>query len=205
MIGSNNTPMSMFRGVGTGSGPSMYDIGYNGSPGGAVSNALRATIDKYHSNLAAQQEHQNKIGEIQAQSQASFGNETNLIDYKNKSEAARLATINANNAAQPNSGIRTVNVGGRKVYLQDYTDEHGLHVSKEVQPAPLLTIQNMVAQKMNDSGVSTLPDNSPNIIQQGANGSTTTPIQQIRVKQNATGQTGTINASEFDPSQYTRI
>lgn len=62
MIGASSSPMSMFGGVGTGSGPSMYEIGYNGSPGGAVSNALRATIDKYHATLASQQDQQNKIG-----------------------------------------------------------------------------------------------------------------------------------------------
>lgn len=62
MIGAANSPMSQFRGVGSGDGPSMYDIGYNGSPGGAVSNALKMTIDRYHQNLAAQQEQTNKLG-----------------------------------------------------------------------------------------------------------------------------------------------
>lgn len=81
MIGAKSSPLSMFTGGNSG-GPSMYEIGYNAGPGGAVSNALRGTIDKYHANLAMQQEQVNKMAQIQASSGADLNKEKALIDYR---------------------------------------------------------------------------------------------------------------------------
>lgn len=146
MIGANNSPLNQFSP--NSSGPSMYEIGLNGGPGGAVSNALRQTIDRYHSNLDAQQEQASRMAQIAASSQAALGNERSMVDYKNTAELNKTASINALNKTLPNSGLRTVDVGGRTVYLQDQADDSGRVVTKEVQPAPLMTMDQILAQKM---------------------------------------------------------
>lgn len=207
MIGAANSPMSMFTGGGGDAFQQGMMIGNTNSPASTVADALKNVVDRYHQNLAAQQEHQNKLEEINAQGNAGFGKDAALINYRNTAEMNKMKSINDANSSQPNSGIRTVDVGGRKVYLQDYLDENGRRVSKEIQPAPLLTLQNLVAQNM-QGNMNVIPDQGgQNMIQQGASGATTGDQTgaTIRVKKNSTGETGTINAGEYDPSQYTRI
>jgi hypothetical protein len=50
-------------------GPSMYEIGYNSGPGGNIANAIKGTIDKYHSTIASQQAQQDKMGLIKYEDQ----------------------------------------------------------------------------------------------------------------------------------------
>lgn len=82
MIGASNSPLNAF--VPTNSGPSMYDIGLNSGPAGAISNALRTVAEQYNAHIAAQQEQQNALDLAQGKGAIDLGNEKSLFDYKQK-------------------------------------------------------------------------------------------------------------------------
>lgn len=152
MINSMQSPMSGFKlnlgGVG---GPSMYEIGYNSSPGGSVANVIRNTIDKYHANLTAQQEQNYKLAQIKAQGDIGFGNDVRMYDYKQAAEQAAAQKIAELNNQLPNSGVRKVSVDGRDVFLQDRYDDKGVLSSHDVSPASLPTLENFAAQQAIES------------------------------------------------------
>lgn len=65
-------PLNQFNVQPNSGGRSMYDIGYASGPGGNVAAALAGTIDKYHQNIAAQQENENKRGLMKYENQLKF-------------------------------------------------------------------------------------------------------------------------------------
>lgn len=168
MIGAKSSPLTMFSG-GSSSGPSMYDIGYNGSAGGAVSNAIRSTIDRYHSELASQQEQSNKLAQIQATSGAELGKDKSLIDYKRQFAAQDPDAAGPFTQVDPATGksfIRSTSVdpgtGMNKVSWAP--------VSINAPEDPVKTIESLALQptiarmKAESTG-------QPNAIQQGAGAS----------------------------------
>ena len=57
-----NSALRGFEGIGT--GPSMYQIGYQGGPGGNIADAMKYTLDKYEATRMAGIEQQNKLEQI---------------------------------------------------------------------------------------------------------------------------------------------
>lgn len=64
--------------------PSMYDIGMQGGPGGAISQALQQTIDRYHQVLQASTENQYRLGQIK-EKYGQLGQ--NRLDYESAKSA----------------------------------------------------------------------------------------------------------------------
>ena len=167
MIGQANSPMSKFTGVGTGSGPSMYEIGYNGSPGGAISNALRATIDRYHATLDAQQQQAAKMAEMQAQGQATLGNEKAIFDYKRQNAQPDPDAAGPFTQVDPKTGKAFV----RSTTYDAATGQNKVGWSPVSPNAP----ENIKQEVMNEAMrpiLDQMRGTQPNVIQQGAGIST---------------------------------
>lgn len=174
MIGVNNSPLNMFTG-GSSNGPSMYQIGYAGGPGGGINAALNSTIDRYHANLDAQNEQTNKLAQIQASSGADLGKEKALIDYKRQNIPADPDTkgpqiikdpttgkfFYANHT--PDSATGQMKVAWTPVTNSPPTDEKKIFENNLYGP-----LNNPPASPI--PGVQAAPAVAPNIIQQGANG-----------------------------------
>lgn len=209
MLGSANSPLSMFNGGGGSAFQAALAQGTG--PASALADALKGTVDRYHQVLNSQQDQVNKLAQIQAETSGGLDKEKSLIDYKNSAEQAKADAINAANKSLPNNGLRRAVVDGRSVFLQDKVGSSGIMEPNVVQPAPYPTMDQIVGQKAQAAMDAA---SSPNIIQQGASGavadatgaqSSTEAQTPIRVKLNASGQTGTIPANEYDPNIYTRI
>jgi hypothetical protein len=123
MIGSNNSPMSRFRGIGNGSGPSMYEIGYRGSPGGSVADALHSTIAKYDAHRSAQQEQTNKLALLKEQYGMMGDNSIALADAKRK---AAMPDPSVGQMFDPNKlENNIVTVGGVTMYREPVRNSYG--------------------------------------------------------------------------------
>lgn len=206
MIGVNNSPLNMFTGGGNDAFNRGMVIGDANSPFSPVAAAFKDTLDKYNAHLDAQQQQAYKLDQIQAEGTAGLGKEQAIIDYKNNAETKKAAAINTANATMPNSGVREVNIDGRKVFLKDSVNNSGINESSAIQPAPHLTMDQLIEQKVQDQMAPNPVATAP--IQQGAGGAvadSTGAQNLIRVKNIASGLTGTVPANEYDPSIYAKI
>jgi hypothetical protein len=65
-----------FEGIGGGgafgASPSMYQIGYQGGPGGNIADAMKYTLDKYDAARAGSVEQANKLEQIGATADAGY-------------------------------------------------------------------------------------------------------------------------------------
>lgn len=207
MIGASSSPLSMFT-TRSDNGPSMYQIGYQGGPGGGINAALNATIDRYHSVLDQQNQQSYKLQQINAESGAKLGNEKAIIDYKRQGVGADPDTAGPQIIKDPTTGkffyanhTPDATTGQMKVAWTPVTNSPPEDEKK--------IFENSMYGQLNhpDSGspIPGVPTATP--VSQGTNGAvadSTGTQSSIRVR-TKDGQTGTIPANEFDPTIYTRI
>lgn len=89
MIGSNNSPLTMFNGGGGDAFQRGMAIGHANSPFATVGDALRSTLEKYNTHLSMQQEQANKLEQIKAEGVAAH---PWLYDAQGNRQATSLAT-----------------------------------------------------------------------------------------------------------------
>lgn len=83
MVGAPDSPLSRFTGGGDAFQRGMM-IGNTNSPFATVADAMMNVVNRYHQNIAAQQEQANSLERIKATGQSTLGNEKEIIDYKRK-------------------------------------------------------------------------------------------------------------------------
>lgn len=179
MLGAANSPLSRF-GNGS-SGPSMYEIGYNGSPGGAVSNALRSTIDRYHANLQSAQEQADQLARTQAAGQTTLGNEKAMFDYKRQGIGPDPDASGPHIMKDPTTGkffyanhTPDATTGQMKVSWTPVTNSPPQDEMKIYENSMIKPLNDAMAQQ-----------NQPNAIQQGASASVPTAGQGGDKRQSA--------------------
>lgn len=125
MIGSANSPMSMFTGGGNEAFQRGMMIGNANSPFSSVGDAFRNTLDKYNAHLGAQQEQQNKLDLIQKQYDIMGSNATNL--YNAKREAARPVNDLSEkyNLTDPSDPRNQTMIGGVPVAMAPVRNTYG--------------------------------------------------------------------------------
>lgn len=125
MIGSRNSPLSMFDGGGDAFQRGMV-IGNANSPFSTVADALRNTVDKYNAHLGAQQEQANKLDLIKQQYGMQGQNLISGIREKYNQSTPQLSPAEAAiDPMHPEDPKFIRNVGGVQMYPQPMYDAYG--------------------------------------------------------------------------------
>ena len=148
MIGANNSPLNMFTGGGNEAFQRGMAIGDANSPVSPIARAMQATLEKYNSHLASQQEQQNKMQLMERQYSLQGQNAVNVAKQKVAQTTPQLSPeMAAIDPLHPEDPKYLRTVGGVQMYPQPLYDENGrIKGYKYVNPRALSMMDMMNPQ-----------------------------------------------------------